>query len=56
MSARVVAGAVVVVAIEAAAAVPTCQGATNNIRIEFTDDRDDVYLSYKLNPFKANPE
>ena len=25
-----------------------------NIKIEFTDGRDDVYLSYKLNPFTAS--
>ena len=34
--------------------IVTAEEIVINIKIEFTDDRDDVYLSYKLNPFSVS--
>lgn len=36
--------------------IVTAEEIVINIKIEYTDDRDDVYFSYKLNPFNGEPK
>ena len=36
--------------------IVTAEEIVINIKIEYTDDRDDGYLSYRLNPFNSEPK